>query len=91
MKTIMNKIAVLSDEQYKGIIKDGSLGQDIRELLGIPKTKKVNIGDTVCVVGQPSNTKDVFKYTHNNKDTFYVVISPIDETTAMCYSLWSSI
>lgn len=88
MEVIMNKVTVLSDDQYNRIEKDGSLGRDIRELLGIPKTKKVNIGDTVCMIGKPSNTKDVFKYTQNNRDIFYVVINPIDEIMAMCYSIY---
>ena len=84
----MDKVALLSDDQYNRIVKDGSLGQDIRELLGIPKTKKVNIGDTVCMIGEVSTTKDVFKYTQNNRDVFYVVINPIDEISAMCYSIY---
>lgn len=88
MEVIMNKVTVLSDDQYNRIVKDGSLGRDIRELLGISKTKKVNIGDTVCMIGKPSNTKDVFKYTQNNRDIFYVVINPIDEIMAMCYSIY---
>ena len=88
MEITMNKVAVLSDDQYNRIAKDGRLGRDIRELLGIPKTKKVNIGDTVCVVGQPSNTKDVFKYTQNNRNVFYVVINSMDDKMAMCYSIY---
>ena len=88
MEVIMNKVTVLSDDQYNRIEKDGILGRDIRELLGIPKTKKVNIGNTVCMIGKPSNTKDVFKYTQNNRDIFYVVINPIDEIMAMCYSIY---
>lgn len=88
MEVIMKKVAVLSDDQYNRIAKDGRLGKDIRELLNIPKTKKVCIGDTVCVIGQPSNTKDVFKYTQNNRNVFYVVINPMDDKMAMCYSIY---
>lgn len=88
MEVIMNKVATLTDDQYNRIAKDGRLGRDIRELLNIPKTKKVGIGDTVCIVGQPSKTKDVFKYTQNNRNVFYVVINPIDDTRAMCYSIY---
>lgn len=88
MEVIMNKVATLSDVQYNRIAKDGRLGKDIRELLNIPKTKKVSIGDTVCVIGQPSNTKDVFKYTQNNRNVFYVVINPMDDKMAMCYSIY---
>ena len=88
MKVIMNKVATLSDDQYNRIAKDGRLGKDIRELLNIPKTKKVSIGDTVCVIGQLSNTKDVFKYTQNSRNVFYIVINPMDDKMAMCYSIY---
>nr|DAJ60442.1 MAG TPA: hypothetical protein [Caudoviricetes sp.] len=88
MEIIMDKVTTLSDKQYNRIVKGGRLGSDIRELLDILKTKKVNIGDTVCTVGQPSNTKDVFKYTWNNRNIFYVVINPMGDKMAMCYSIY---
>lgn len=51
MEIIMDKVTTLSDDQYNKIAKGSRLGKDIREALGIPETKKVNIGDTVCTVG----------------------------------------
>ena len=88
MEIIMDKVTTLSDDQYNKIAKGSRLGKDIREALGIPEAKKVNIGDTVCIVGQPSNTKDVFKYTWNNRNIFYVVINPMGDKMAMCYSIY---
>lgn len=88
MEIIMNKVATLSDNQYSRITKGDKLEKDIRELLGIPKTQKVYIGDTVCTICQISNKKDVFKYTWNNRDIFYVVINPMGDKMAMCYSIY---
>ena len=88
MEIKMEKVATLNDDQYNRIAKDGKLGKDIRETLGIPKTKKVNIGDTVCKIGELSKTKEVFKYIQNKKTVFYIIISPINEELAMCYSIY---
>lgn len=41
-----------------------------------------------CMVGQPSSVKDVFKYTQNGREVFYVVIKPIDNKLALCYSIY---
>ena len=84
----MDKIATLSDDMYNKIAKDGRLGNALREYLGIPKTKRMRIGDTLCLVGQPSNIKDVFKYIQNGREVFYVVINPIDDKRAFCYSIY---
>ena len=73
---------------YNRIVKGGKLGASLRELLGIPKTKKVEIGDTMCMIGQPSETKDVFKLKcKTGKEAFYVVINPVDDKMALCYSI----
>lgn len=85
----MNKIATLTDDMYNKITKDGKLGAALRELLGIPKTKKMGIGSTMCMIGHPSNIKDVFKCTQKGREIFYVVINPIDDKMAFCYSIYS--
>lgn len=90
MEIKMNKIATLSDDMYNRIAKDGRLGNKLRELLGIPKTKKIEIGDTMVRIGRPTNVKDVFKYVQNGREIFYVVINPIDEELSFCYSLYYS-
>lgn len=88
METTMNKVTNLTDDMYNRIAKDGKLGTALRELLGIPKTKKMGIGDTMCMVGQPSKVKDVFKYVQNGREVFYVVINAIDEQMAFCYCIY---
>lgn len=83
----MNKIGTLPDDMYNRITKDGKLDAALRDFLGIPQTNKMRIGDTMCMVGQPSNTKDVFKYTQNGKNIYYIVINPVDDKRAFCYSI----
>lgn len=88
METTMSKMTNLTDEMYNKIAKDGKLGTSLREHLGIPKTKKMRIGDTMCMLGQPSKPKDVFKCVQNGREIFYVVINPMDEKMAFCYVIY---
>ena len=84
----MNKVASLTDDMYNRIAKDGKLGTSLRELLGIPKTKKMGIGDSMCMIGRPSEIKDVFKYVQNGREIFYIVINPLDDKMAFCYVIY---
>lgn len=88
MEIVINKIANLTDDMYNRIAKDGKLEVSLRELLGIPRTKRMMIGDTMCMLGKPSKVKDVFKYVQNDREVFYVVINPIDDKMAFCYSIY---
>jgi hypothetical protein len=84
----MNKIAALTDEQYNRL-RAGKLGKELRELLKIPLTKKMRIGDTVCMVGQTSQAKDVFRSVQSNgREVFYIVVEPLNDIMAMCYSIY---
>ena len=84
----MNKITRLTEDQYNKLVKTKKLGINLRKLLGIPKTKKVYIGDTLCMLGQQSETKDVFECIHSGKRVLYVVCEPLDEIMAACYSIY---
>lgn len=48
---MMNRITRLTEDQYNRFVKTRKLGANLREVLGIPKTKKVHIGDTLCMIG----------------------------------------
>ena len=85
---MMNRITRLTEDQYNRFVKTRKLGANLREVLGIPKTKKVHIGDTLCMIGQQSETKDVFECMHGAKKVLYVVSEPIDEMMAACYSIY---
>lgn len=88
MEFKMKKIANLTDGMYNRISKDGELDSSLRELLGISKTKKMRIGDSLCTIGQLSKTKDVFKIENDNREMFYVVINPLNEEMAFCYTIY---
>lgn len=88
MEETMKKITTLTDEQYSRIKNRISLGKEIRQILNIPQTRKIGIGDTLCMIGQPTKEKEVFKYIQNGREIFYVIIEPLDSVTAMCYSLY---
>lgn len=88
METTMNKVATLDSDTYSRIAKDGKLGAALREKLGIPKNKKMGIGDTMIRIGKFTNVGDVFKYIQNKREIFYVVINPINEELAFCYSIY---
>ena len=81
----MDKVATLNKEQYEKIKKQGVLGTEVRVLLGIPRNRKVRIGDSMVHIGTKSEERDVFKYVHNGtREVFYIVISPEDEMDAFC-------
>ena len=88
MEFEMKKITNLTDDMYNRISKDGKLDSSLRELLGIPKTKKMCVGDSLCIIGQLSETKDVFKFENDNTKMFYVVINPLNEEMAFCYTIY---
>lgn len=84
----MEKITNLSDDTYNKFVKSGKLGTELRELLNIPKTKKMGIGTTVVLLGKSSKEKDVFKCTYNSQERIYIVVSALDEQRAYCYSIY---
>lgn len=88
MEITMNKVANLTDNMYCRIVKDGKLETELRNLLGISKTKRMKIGDTIVSIGEPSKIKDVFKYVDNRREIFYVVQKPINEHMAFCYCIY---
>ena len=83
------KIATLTDETYQKIHKNGRLGSSLRELLNIPPTKKMKIGDSVCIVGQPSKPKELYSFEQKNGQLLYaIVIKPLDKERAFCYTIY---
>lgn len=84
----VEKITTLTDEQYNRISKSGSLGREVRKVLSIPQNKSVSVGDTVVNIRESSKEKDVFKCTYDSSEVFYIVIEPMDEQMALCYSIY---
>lgn len=89
MKFKVRKIGTLTEETYNKLHKNGRLGSALRELLNIPATKKMKIGDSLCVVGQNSKQKEVYSFKQENGKILYaIVIRPIDEERAFCYTIY---
>lgn len=83
----MEKIMTLDTDTYNRIAKDGELGK-LKEILGIKKNEKYQIGDTMVKIDKISSAGDVFKYERNGRKIFYVVINPLNESMAFCYSIY---
>lgn len=84
-KDAMKKIATLSDDMYSHLGMTNYIDDELRNLLGIPKNKKIMVGDAIVYIGTHSSVKDVFVYERGNTKVFYVVMNPMDEETAFCY------
>lgn len=84
----IEKIMNLSDEEFNKLKKDEKISDSLRKLLGL-KNGTYGVGDSVCIVDGPSNFKDVFKCTQENgKILFFIVITPLDDRRAFCYTIY---
>lgn len=87
----MEKIMNLTQEQFEGFQKSKSQVKFIKELLGLNSKTKIDIGDTAVLI---DNSKALEVYKNSFKDgtsTYYIVIEPMDEKAAMCYSIYPKI
>jgi len=84
----MKFLTQLTDDEFGRMAKTRALGNDLRSLLHIPFNKPVGIGDTTVRIGRASEKKDVFVVEKNGEKRFYVVIEPMDDELAFCYSIY---
>ena len=83
----MEKIKILTQEQFDKFEKSKEQEKVAKELLGLPSSAKIGVGDTAVTINN-SKPLDVYKNYWKGKDTYYIVISTIDEETAMAYSIY---
>lgn len=83
----MEKVMKINETQFRLFAKDGKT-KEIKKILGLPENKKYGIGDSVVQVNQVTLPNDVLKMTWSGEDRYYVVINPIDERLAFCYSVY---
>lgn len=81
-------LKTLSEQECSKISKSDSLGKDLRKALDIPMNKPMCIGDTSVRVGKQSKKNDVFVVEREKGNHFYVVIEPMDDELAYCYSIY---
>ena len=85
----MKKIITLSKGMFDTITPNGKLNSELRSLLKIPDTMPLGIGDTMVMLNSPCDKRDVFKPVNGNREIrYYVVIEPVDERMAYCYSIY---
>lgn len=88
MNYTIEKIMNLSDEEFNKLKKDEKISDSLRKLLGL-KNGTYGVGDSVCIINGPSNFKDAFKCTQENgKILFFIVITPLDDKRAFCYTIY---
>ena len=55
--------------------------------MGFSSSAKIGIGDTAVKISN-SNSLEVYKDEWKGQERFYIVIEPMDEATAMAYSIY---
>lgn len=83
----MEKVLTLTKEQFDRFKKAKAREKVAKELLGLPSNAKIGIGDTAVKISN-SSSLDVYKDAWKGQERFYIVIEPMDETTAMAYSIY---
>lgn len=83
----MEKIMELAERQFELFSKDGKT-KEIKNILGLQEDKKYGIGDSMVRTNMVTKPKDVLKMNWNGQDRYYVVIEPICEELAFCYTVY---
>lgn len=83
----MEKVITLTKEQFSKFEKSKFQTKIAKELLSLPSDAKIGIGDTAVKI-KNSSPLEVYKENWKDKDYFYIVIEPMDEETAMAYSIY---
>ncbi len=84
----MEKIMDLTREQFDGFENSKNQVKFAKELLGIDTKAKLGVGDTATLIDN-SKALEVYKKTFSDGTfTYYIVIEPMDERAAMCYTLY---
>lgn len=83
----MEKIMKLNETQFRLFAKDGKT-KEVKNILGIPSNKKYGIGDSMVMTKMHTEPNDVLKMDWNGREVYYVVINPIDEQMAFCFSIY---
>jgi hypothetical protein len=83
----MEKIMDLTEGQFELFSKSKSKVKFTKELLGLNSNVKIGIGDTMTLIDN-AKALEVYKSEWNGGTNYYIVIEPMDERAAMCYSIY---
>ena len=84
----LNKLITLTENQYKQITKGNNLNRELKKALQIPSESVATVGDTLVTLSVPTKQGEVFEYFHGSKRIVYIVIEPMDDKMAFCYSIY---
>ena len=91
MDCTIERIANLSDDEFNSLKKDGRVSDELKHLLNLTE-RDYGVGDSVCLLNEPSRFKDVFKCTQENgRVLHFIVMTPLDEIRALCYTIYPKI
>ena len=83
----MEKLKTLTQEQFNSFKNAEKQEVVVKKLLNIPNDIKIGIGDTATKIGN-AKSLEVYKNTYKGREYFYIVIEPMNEEFAMCYSIY---
>lgn len=84
----MKRVKILKPEEFKKIKKDGKLSKSLKESMGISSSAQYGIGDSLVRTKISTVRGEVLNCSYNGREFYYVVINPVDEENAFCYSLY---
>lgn len=83
----MEKVIKLTHEQFNKFKNSDEQEKVARELLNLSQDIEIGIGDTAVMIDN-ANPLEVYKNTWKGGEYFYIVIQPMSEKLAMCYSIY---
>jgi len=83
----MIKIGEITQEQLNKLQKSRNTKIIFKELVGLNKTAKYEIGDT-CINTDGAKPMDIIKKSFNGRDYYYIIVKQLNEDLVFAYSLY---
>ena len=83
----MIKIGKITQEQLNRLQKSRNPKTIFKELVGLNKTAKYEIGDT-CIDADRVKPMDIIKKSFNGRDFYYIIVKQFNEDLVFAYSLY---
>ena len=83
----MIKIGEITQEQLNKLQKSRNPKIIFKDLVGLNKTAKYEIGDT-CIDADGVKPMDIIKKSFNGRDFYYIIVKQFNESLVFTYSLY---
>jgi len=83
----MIKIGEITQEQLNKLQKSRNPKIIFKDLVGLNKTAKYEIGDT-CIDVDGIKPMDIIKKSFNGRDFYYIIVKQFNEDLVFAYSLY---